>query len=88
MDDILSEVLDQGIQQLVILGAGFNSRAYRFDGLMNRVKVFEVDHPATQKNEVKKLERILRPGGLPDYVTFVSVDFTCETLAARLPEYS
>ena len=86
MDDLLTEELDQGIEQLVILGAGFDSRPYRFDRLKDGVKVFEVDHPATQKNKLEKLERILGPGGLPGYVTFVPVDFTRETLALRLPE--
>jgi methyltransferase (TIGR00027 family) len=87
MDDVLSEELDRGIQQLVILGAGYDSRAYRFDRLKDGVKVFEVDHPVTQKNKLKKLERILRSDGLPGYITFVPVDFTCDALAARLPEY-
>jgi methyltransferase (TIGR00027 family) len=87
MDDVLSEELGRGIQQLVILGAGYDSRAYRFDQLKDRVKVFEVDHPATQKNKLKKLERILGSSGLTGYVTFVPVDFTRQTLAARLPEY-
>jgi methyltransferase (TIGR00027 family) len=87
MDDVLSEELGRGIQQLVILGAGYDSRAYRFDQLKDRVKVFEVDHPATQKNKLKKLERILGSSDLPGYVTFVPVDFTRQTLAARLPEY-
>ncbi|MGD0610744.1 MAG: class I SAM-dependent methyltransferase [Anaerolineales bacterium] len=86
MDDLLAEALDQGMQQLVILGAGFDSRAYRFDRLKEGIKVFEVDHPATQQAKVKKLGRILGPGGLPGYVTFVPIDFTHETLAARLPE--
>ncbi len=87
MDDLLSESLDGGIQQLVILGAGFDSRAYRFNRLKKGVKVFEVDHPATQKNKLKKLARILGPGGLPGYVTFVPVDFTREPLAKRLSDY-
>jgi methyltransferase (TIGR00027 family) len=87
MDDVLSEEVDRGIRQLVILGAGYDSRAYRFDRLKDGVKVFEVDHPATQKNKLKHLERILGPGGLPGYVTFVPIDFTQQTLAARLPEY-
>ena len=86
MDDVLSDSLEQGVQQLVILGAGFDSRAYRFDRLKARVKVFEVDHRATQQDKVKKLTRILGPGGLPDYVTFVPVDFTRESLDVRLPE--
>ncbi len=42
MDDVLSDTLEQGLQQLVILGAGFDSRAYRFDRLKEGVKVFEV----------------------------------------------
>jgi methyltransferase (TIGR00027 family) len=84
MDDVLSEELDQGIQQLGILGAGYDSRAYRFDRLKNGVKVFEVDHPATQKNKLKHLERILGSGGLPGYVTFVPVDFTRQRHRFRL----
>ena len=86
MDDLLSEALEQGIQQLVFLGSGFDSRPYRFDRLKNGVKVFEVDHPATQKNKRKQLERILEPGGVPGYVTFVPVDFTRDALAVRLSE--
>ncbi len=84
MDDVLTEALDQGIQQLVILGAGFDSRAYRFDRLKTGVKVFEVDHPTTQKNKRKKLDRILGPKGIPNHVVFVPVDFTRDSLAARL----
>ena len=49
LDDRLQECLDQGLEQLVILGAGYDSRAYRFNGLARQVKVYEVDHPATQK---------------------------------------
>jgi methyltransferase (TIGR00027 family) len=86
MDDLLSDTLEQGLRQVVILGAGFDSRAYRFDRLKDGVKVFEVDHPATQQAKVKKLTRILGPGGLPDYITFVPIDFTRETLEVRLPE--
>jgi methyltransferase (TIGR00027 family) len=84
MDDVLIEALDQGIQQLVILGSGFDSRAYRFERLEEGVKVFEVDHPATQKAKVNKLQRILGAGCLPAFVTFVPVDFTHESLAVRL----
>jgi methyltransferase (TIGR00027 family) len=86
MDDVLAEALGQGIQQLVILGAGFDSRAYRFDQLKDGVKVFEVDHPATQQAKLKKLRRIFGVGGLPGYITFVPVDFSRTTLAMRLPE--
>jgi methyltransferase (TIGR00027 family) len=84
MDDLLQENLDDGLQQLVILGAGYDSRAYRFEQLKLGVKVFEVDLPATQANKIKKVESILKK--LPEYVTYVSVDFTQETLGNRLLE--
>ena len=78
IDDYLQECIDAGIQQLVILGAGLDSRAYRFEQLKNLVKVFEIDHPATQLVKQKKLRKIF--GNLPEYVTYVSVDFNEETL--------
>ena len=84
IDDYLSECIRDGIEQLVILGAGFDSRPYRFEQLRGRVRVFEVDHPATQRVKKAKLTKIF--GELPNYVTFVPVDFTQETLEKRLIE--
>jgi methyltransferase (TIGR00027 family) len=78
MDDYLQECLASGIEQLVVLGAGLDSRAYRIEGLKERVKVFEVDHPATQAVKLAKLKRIL--GELPAHVTYVPIDFDDETL--------
>ena len=86
MDDLLTEALELGTRQLVILGAGFDTRAYRFGMLKDGVRVFEVDHPATQRNKRRKLERILGPGGVPEFVRFVPVDFTRQSLGARLAE--
>jgi methyltransferase (TIGR00027 family) len=84
IDDILQEFIEKGLQQLVILGAGYDSRAYRFDKLKEEVNVFEVDHPATQTKKIAKVRRIF--GMLPKYVTFVPVDFNKQTLDERLPE--
>jgi len=78
MDDYLQACLAAGIEQLVILGAGLDSRAYRVKGLQGRVQVFEVDHPATQAVKLAKLKRIL--GELPAHVTYVPIDFDVETL--------
>lgn len=44
IDDVVQRSLQAGLDQLVILGAGFDSRAYRIAGLEN-VRVFEVDLP-------------------------------------------
>ena len=78
MDDYLWACLETGLDQLVILGAGLDSRAYRIEGLKEKVKVFEVDHPATQAVKLAKLGKIL--GGLPAHVTYVPIDLDAETL--------
>jgi methyltransferase (TIGR00027 family) len=84
IDECLRDCLDEGIRQLVILGAGYDSRAYRFSALKRDVKVFEVDHPSTQALKTRRLRRSL--GWLPKHVSFVPVDLMREDLAARLVE--
>lgn len=85
IDECLEEALLDGIRQLVILGAGYDTRALRFEALKKRVTVFELDHPATQKT---KLERIKNIAGtsLPD-VRYISIDFHSEPLDEKLPRY-
>lgn len=84
IDDLLRTSLDEGLQQLVILGAGYDSRAYRFERLRQGVKVFEVDFPATQQVKIKIAKKVI--GELPNFVSYVAVDFNHETLEQRLPE--
>ena len=84
IDDYLKECIGNGIRQLVILGAGYDSRAYRIEGLRGKVKVFEVDHPVTQEAKMKRLKRLL--GSLPGHVVYVPVDFSKEKLDGRLLE--
>jgi methyltransferase (TIGR00027 family) len=80
IDDVLQQFLAEGLQQLVILGAGYDSRAYRFD--LAGVKTFEVDHPATQPDKLAKLGSIFRK--VPEHVTYVPIDFNAQTLESRL----
>ena len=82
IDDYLEACLSEGLEQLVILGAGYDARAYRFDALRTGVKVFEVDHPATQAVKLKKLVAIF--GAWPAHVTYVPIDFNQQSLAERL----
>ena len=84
IDEYLKTCLAHGVQQVVILGAGYDARAYRFDEFKRGVKVFEVDHPATQQAKLKKLAKIF--GGVPQYVTYVPIDFNTQTLEQRLRE--
>ena len=82
MDDYLRTCINGGVEQLVILGAGYDSRAYRFDELKKGIRVFEVDHPATQKAKMEKLKKVF--GNLPDHVTFISIHFNREKLPEKL----
>ncbi|MGR9086141.1 MAG: SAM-dependent methyltransferase [Gammaproteobacteria bacterium] len=82
IDDYVDTCLGNGIRQLVILGAGYDSRAYRIEGLEQNVKVFEVDHPSTQNAKKKKLVGLF--GSLPSHVAYVSVDFDRESFAEKL----
>ncbi len=81
-DDFVLEQIRSGAEQYVILGAGLDSRAYRFADNMGAVNVFEIDHPLSQS--VKK-ERVLKHfGSLPLHVRYVSVDFTKDNLLTSL----
>lgn len=72
IDDALGDALRDGVAQVVILGAGFDCRAYRIPGI-DAQRVFEVDHPATLAVKQARLAR--RLGALPSHVTYVAVDF-------------
>jgi methyltransferase (TIGR00027 family) len=78
IDDVVQASLDQSIRQVVILGAGLDTRAYRLAGL-RQAAVFEADLPAAQADKRRKLEKLL--GGLPEHVRFVPIDFDCRELA-------
>jgi methyltransferase (TIGR00027 family) len=70
-----------GVEQMLILGAGFDSRAYRLEQL-REVAVFEVDHPATQAAKRRILTR--GSGRVPDNVRFVPVEFGADDPAVKL----
>jgi len=81
IDDVLERLLGCGLDQVVILGAGFDTRAYRIAG-MDQVQVFEVDLPGTRKLKHKRLEKVL--GAVPGNVTLIGMDFDHENLADTL----
>ena len=81
IDDVLTGALANDIDQVVVLGAGFDSRAYRLPGL-RAIAVFEVDHPDTQAAKQRVLQRLF--GVLPGHVRFVGLDFARDTLTSRM----
>lgn len=81
-DDFVKNSVDEGLEQLVILGAGYDTRAYRIKGLKGKVRIFEVDHPETQSVKIEKVKEIL--GSLPSHVIYVPVDFETDNFGERL----
>jgi methyltransferase (TIGR00027 family) len=76
-------VTERGVSQLVVLGAGFDTFALR-NPFGESLRVFEVDHPATQ---AWKRERLAAMDiALPEWLRFAGVDFERESFAERLVE--
>ncbi|MDD2755226.1 MAG: class I SAM-dependent methyltransferase [Methanothrix sp.] len=80
-DDFTQRSLERGIEQLVILGAGYDTRAYRIEGL-KRIRIFEVDHPSTQDIKITKLKNLF--GALPSNVVYISADLISEDIFQKL----
>lgn len=80
-EDALAVAVERGARQLVVLGAGLDTYAYR-GALRDRLRIFEVDHPATQAWKRQCLEEADIP--LPPSLTFAAIDFERQTLAEGL----
>jgi methyltransferase (TIGR00027 family) len=80
-EDALAAAIPHGVRQLVVLGAGLDTYAYR-SGFGENLRIFEVDHPATQAWKRQRLTEAAIP--LPSALTFAPVDFERETLADGL----
>ncbi len=73
-EQVLLNEIKLGVQQYVILGAGFDTFSFRYPELKNELQIFEIDHPATQKFKVTRLEEAKL--NIPSNLSFVSMDFT------------
>ena len=80
IDRALTEALEAGVLQVVLLGAGLDARPYRMPGLSKAV-VFEVDHPSTQR---MKKERCAGLKVEARELVYVSVDFARDSLDQAL----
>lgn len=79
-DDVVAAAVAGGTSQVVVLGAGLDTSAYR--NTHESVRFFEVDHPDTQE---WKRRRLAEAGiAIPPSLTFAPVDFEQSTLAAGL----
>jgi methyltransferase (TIGR00027 family) len=80
IDSAVRDAVAGGATQLVILGAGYDGRAWRLPELTG-VKVIEVDHPATQNDKRAHVADLPAANGI---VNFVSIDFERESLDSVL----
>jgi len=80
IDELIEKSAINGIEQYVILGAGYDSRAHRLE-LPSSLKIFEVDQPEVSDNKLAKL-----PKELPnsENVTYVNIDFSYQSLTDQL----
>ena len=84
IDGVFKDALAKGFDQILIFGAGFDTRALRFRAETGDTKIFELDVPITQRS---KLDQYTKRGlHIPANVTFISVDFDRESLSEKLEE--
>jgi methyltransferase (TIGR00027 family) len=81
-DEALLSACRSGVEQVVLLGAGYDSRAFRFGEVLAHTTVFEVDHPGTQARKRRILQASF--GKLPANLRFAPVDFTTDSLEVAL----
>jgi len=81
-EETLAQCVAAGVRQYVILGAGLDTFAFRNSYPLSVLRVFEVDHPATQAWKREQLEQAGIP--LPGNLTFVSIDFEQQDLSQEL----
>jgi methyltransferase (TIGR00027 family) len=79
-EDNLRWAVSRGVEQYVLLGAGLDTFAYR--NPFAKLRVFEVDHPATQQWKRELLQR--NNIAIPDNIAFTPVDFERQSLAEQL----
>ncbi|CPW95226.1 S-adenosyl-L-methionine-dependent methyltransferase yktD [Mycobacteroides abscessus] len=81
-DDVVEAAVNDGVDQLVLLGAGFDTTALRRVS-KSPVKIFEVDAPTTQADKRAVMER-LRSMQSPNPIVWVPCDFEHDTLREKL----
>ncbi|MGA2975010.1 MAG: SAM-dependent methyltransferase [Spirochaetia bacterium] len=82
IDEVMRRALAEGFSQVLIFGAGFDSRAIRFQAQLGDCRVFELDAPTTQAMKIGQLQK--RGVVLPPNLVFVPVNFEKETAKEKL----
>jgi len=84
IDDLLELTIKDGVTQVIILGAGFDTRASRLDFLQS-IPVVEIDHPNTSNFKIDTYKKKI--GHLPQNVTYCQIDFNKQSLDSLAHQY-
>lgn len=81
-EERMAQAVQRGVRQCVILGAGFDAFAYRQPEWARSLRIYEVDHLATQKDKRQRLQVAGIP--IPESLEFVAIDFESVSLREGL----
>lgn len=84
IDAVFSEILTKGVDQVLIFGAGFDTRALRFRKESGGARIFELDVPITQEAKLRQYGKLGL--SIPANVEFIPIDFDKESLSEKLEE--
>lgn len=69
IDECLLELINAGLKQIVIIGAGYDTRAYRIQEIRKNCKVFEIDQPLIQEEKINTIKKNVTDP--QDHVTYL-----------------
>jgi len=82
IDDVFEDSIKQGIEQIVLFGAGFDTRAIRFADINIHTKIFELDTIYTQTAKIEQFKK--RNILLPKNTIFIPIDFHVDSITEKL----
>jgi len=82
IDAILENLAKQGLKQVVNIGAGLDSRPYRFQKQMPNVRFFEIERPAAMAYKKERVKAVL--GKIPAEVVYIPLDFHTQKIDGAL----
>jgi len=82
IDSVFQNAMESEFDQILIFGAGFDSRGVRFSDLNKKTKIFELDAPMTQEAKINQLKN--RRIEINSNIIFISIDFNKESLEEKL----
>jgi methyltransferase (TIGR00027 family) len=82
IDKALSRACSEGFTQVLVFGAGFDSRGVRFSAELKGITLFELDAPTTQKMKIEQFQ--VRGVQVPPNVVLVPIDFEKDSVEEKL----